>query len=184
MIYKTTQNNNDNKIEILIYILSLLLLSRTQTDRQTTVFCNGLKGRKPFLLLNAWGTDRQLRVGFSPLHAHQMRHNFSNTPSDKCVVCHLIENLQHFFLHCTRFAEARRSLVNFALTLNKDDFALTLNKDDFALTLNKDDFALTLNRDDFAPTLNKDNFADSKQGRFCTDTKQGRFCTDTKQGQF
>ena len=47
-----------------------------------------------------------------------MKHNVSDTPSDKCVVCKRTENLEHFFLHCTRYTDARRTLFNFVLTLN------------------------------------------------------------------
>ena len=38
----------------------------------------------------------------------QHKHNFNDIPSDKCLVCNQPENCEHFFLYCTRFAEARR----------------------------------------------------------------------------
>ena len=60
----------------------------------------------------------QLRVGLSPLYAHKKNHNFSDTPCDKCDVCKRTENLEHFFLHCIRFTETRRTLLNSILTLN------------------------------------------------------------------
>ena len=58
----------------------------------------------------------QLRVGLSPLRDHKIKHNFSDTLSDKCAVCNRTENLEHFFSHCTRFIEARLSLFNFVHT--------------------------------------------------------------------
>ena len=60
----------------------------------------------------------QLRVGLSPLYAHKKNHNFSDTPCDKCDVCKRTENLEHFFLHCIRFTEIRRTLLNSVLPLN------------------------------------------------------------------
>ena len=41
-----------------------------------------------------------------------MNHNFLDTPSDKCVTCNRSENLEHFFLFCIRFTEARHTLLN------------------------------------------------------------------------
>ena len=45
----------------------------------------------------------QLRVGHSPLYDHKMKHNFSDSPSDKCDVCKRSENIEHFFstVHAT-----------------------------------------------------------------------------------
>ena len=60
----------------------------------------------------------QLRIGLSPLYEHKRNHNFIDTPSDKCDVCNRTENLEHFFLHCTRFTEARRILLDFVQTLS------------------------------------------------------------------
>ena len=52
----------------------------------------------------------QLRVGLSPLYAHKKNRNFNDTLCDKCDVCKSTENLKHFSLNCTRFAETRRTL--------------------------------------------------------------------------
>ena len=60
----------------------------------------------------------QQRVGLSPLYAHKNNHNFSDTPCDKGDVCKRTENLEHFFLHCIRVTETRRTLLNSVLTLN------------------------------------------------------------------
>ena len=50
-----------------------------------------------------------------------MNHHFSDTPSNKCVVCNRTENLEHFFLLCSRFTAARFTLLDVLQTL-KDDF--------------------------------------------------------------
>ena len=76
----------------------------------------------------------QLRVGLSPLNEHKNNHNFIDTPSDKCIVCKRSENLEHFFLHCTRFIESRKTLldliqsldVNFRLLQARDKIKLLL----------------------------------------------------------
>ena len=60
----------------------------------------------------------QLRVRLSPLYAHKLNHNFSDTPCDECGACKLTEDLEDFFLHCIRFTESRNTLLNSLLTLN------------------------------------------------------------------
>ena len=64
-----------------------------------------------------------------------MKHNFSDTASDKCAVCNRTENLEHYFLHCTRFTEARRTLFHFLLTLNNVNFEQLVSKDKIKLLL-------------------------------------------------
>ena len=80
-------------------------------------------------------------------------HNFSDTPSSKCVVCNRTENLEHFLLHCSRFATARVTLFNVARTLNvvfenmqdKDKTKLLLYGDiAFSLATNKSLLEATL----------------------------------------
>ena len=68
-------------------------------------------------------------MGLSPLYEHKLKHNFSDTPSDKCDVCKHTETLEHFFLHCTRFTEARRTLFNFVLTTNDANFEQLQSQD-------------------------------------------------------
>ena len=60
----------------------------------------------------------KLQVGLSPLYDHKLKHNFSDTPSDKCDVCKRSEYIEHFFLYCTRYIEARHTLLYFVQTLN------------------------------------------------------------------
>ena len=45
----------------------------------------------------------QLRVELISLLDHKSNHKFLDTPSGKCITCNHTENLEHFFLYCTRF---------------------------------------------------------------------------------
>ena len=62
----------------------------------------------------------QLRVGLSPLFEHKRNHHFSDTSSNKCDVCNRTENLEHFFLHCSRFNAARCTLLNYVVSVKVD----------------------------------------------------------------
>ena len=70
----------------------------------------------------------QLRVGLSPLYDHKWKHGFRDIFSDKCVTCNCTESLEHYFLHCTRFIEARRILFDFFLTFNNFNFDQLISK--------------------------------------------------------
>ena len=59
----------------------------------------------------------QLCVGLSPLLNHKGNHKFLDTPSDKCITCDRTENLEHFFLYCTRFIAPRDLLFTFIKSL-------------------------------------------------------------------
>ena len=52
----------------------------------------------------------QLRVGLSLLRYHKKCHNFIDTPSDKCLCNHGIEDTNHFLFLCPFFATQRASL--------------------------------------------------------------------------
>ena len=54
----------------------------------------------------------QLRVGLSPLRAHKFRHNFLDTPSDKCMCQTGTESTIHFLLQCPLFNVHREDLMN------------------------------------------------------------------------
>ena len=51
-----------------------------------------------------------LRVSLSPLRSHKNRHGFDDTPSDKCLCNHGIEDNNHLLSSCTLFAVQRVSL--------------------------------------------------------------------------
>ena len=52
----------------------------------------------------------QLRVGLSLLRYHKKCHNFIDTPSDKCLCNHGIEDTNHFLFLCLFFATQRTTL--------------------------------------------------------------------------
>ena len=53
----------------------------------------------------------QLRVNFTPLRSHKMRHNFSDTPSETCE-CNLgIEDIRHFLFECPFYAIQRVAIA-------------------------------------------------------------------------
>ena len=52
----------------------------------------------------------QLRVGLSPLRHHKKRHNFQDTPVDKCKCLLSAETTDHFLLHCNIYTEVRLAM--------------------------------------------------------------------------
>jgi len=54
----------------------------------------------------------QLRVGLSSLRYHKKCHNFFDTPSDKCLCNHGIEDTNHFLFSCLFFATQRATLAS------------------------------------------------------------------------
>ena len=53
----------------------------------------------------------QLRLGLSPLRHHKWKHNFSDTPSNKCMCNEDIENIKHFLFDCPFFTTQRIILM-------------------------------------------------------------------------
>ena len=51
-------------------------------------------------------------MGLSLLRHHKKRHNFIDTPSDKCLCNHGIEDTNHFLFSCPFFADQRVTLAN------------------------------------------------------------------------
>ena len=54
----------------------------------------------------------QLRVGLSPLRAHKKRHNFKDTPDDRCSCGNGIETTEHFLLNCPSHKSPRDTLLS------------------------------------------------------------------------
>ena len=54
----------------------------------------------------------QLRVGLSCLRHHKKCHNFIDTPSDKCLCNHGIEDTNHFLFSCPFFAAQRATFAS------------------------------------------------------------------------
>ena len=53
----------------------------------------------------------RLRVEFSDLRSHRFRHNF-NCASPLCLCQTGIEDNEHYFLHCPRFAHQRKIMLD------------------------------------------------------------------------
>ena len=54
----------------------------------------------------------RIRVEFSDLRSHRFRHNF-NCASPLCLCQTRIEDNEHYFLHCPRFAYQRKIMLDF-----------------------------------------------------------------------
>ena len=59
----------------------------------------------------------QLRVGLSSLKYHKKRHNFADTPSDKCSCNHGIEDSNHFLFLCPFYLTQRANLMTRFVTI-------------------------------------------------------------------
>ena len=91
----------------------------------------------------------QLRVGLSKLRYHKKRHNFADTVSEICSCTQGIEDVKHFLLHCSYYANYRNTLLNNVnLILNGYD----LNINDFP-------HLLLYGHSDITPCLPGKNFA-------------------------
>ena len=53
----------------------------------------------------------QLRVGLCSLSYHKKRHDFIDTPSDKCSCNHRTEDINHFLFSCPLYATCRATLT-------------------------------------------------------------------------
>ena len=69
----------------------------------------------------------QLRVGLSPLKAHKNRHNFKDTPDDRCRCGRGSETTNHFLLHCPFYNTLRETLLAF---VNPISYQLNLSNTD------------------------------------------------------
>ena len=70
----------------------------------------------------------QLRVGLSPPKCHMMKHNFRDCLSDICDCLNDAETLEHYFLHCNNYIEARRTLMLLLTPILLSNDLLHLNK--------------------------------------------------------
>ena len=71
----------------------------------------------------------QLRVGLSKLRYHKKRHNFGDTVTDICSCNQGVEDVKHFLLECSHYADFRTTLLdNVNQILNRYE----INFDDFS----------------------------------------------------
>ena len=59
----------------------------------------------------------QLRVGLSSLRSHKKRHNFADTPSDKCLCKKGVEDTYHFLIKCPFYTSHRNVLFAYLETI-------------------------------------------------------------------
>ena len=94
----------------------------------------------------------QLRVGLSVLRHHKKNHNFSDTPSDTCFCKNVVEDTDHFILHCPFYDTHRselRAKVSSILSLNNIDLIISSK----LLLYGHDSLSLQDNRDILLATL-------------------------------
>ena len=54
----------------------------------------------------------RLRLGLSHLNEHKFKHGFNDTINPICICGGEIESINHFFLYCPEYCEARRTLFD------------------------------------------------------------------------
>ena len=70
----------------------------------------------------------QLRVGLSKLREHKKRHNFADTPSDKCLCKTGVENTDHFLIQCPFYNSLRSKLrTNVLSILSRNELNLEIS---------------------------------------------------------
>ena len=75
----------------------------------------------------------RLRIGFSHLKEHKLKHNFHDSIDPMCSCSSGIETTIHFFLHCGNFNTQGQILVDKIATIDAN--ILTENEDSIVNTL-------------------------------------------------
>ena len=60
----------------------------------------------------------RLRIGFSHLKEHKLKHNFQDSVDHLCSCGNDIESTVHFFLHCPNFTTQRQTLLDKLKSIN------------------------------------------------------------------
>ena len=61
----------------------------------------------------------RLRLGLSHLNEYKFKHGFNDTINPICICGGDIESINHFFLHCPEYCEARQTLFENIQSINK-----------------------------------------------------------------
>ena len=61
----------------------------------------------------------RLRLGLSHLNADKFKHGFNDTINLICINEGDIESINHFFLHCPEYCEARQTLFDNIQSIDK-----------------------------------------------------------------
>ena len=74
-----------------------------------------------FYIYNPYGIKllTRLRLGLSHLNEHKFKHDFNDTINPICICGGDIESINHFFLHCPEYCEARQTLFDNIQSINK-----------------------------------------------------------------
>ena len=85
-----------------------------------------------FDIYNPYGIKllTRLRLGLSHLNEHKFKHGFNNTINPICISGGDIESINHFFLLCPKYCEARQTLFDNIQSIEK----MLLNQNESSLT--------------------------------------------------
>ena len=85
-----------------------------------------------FDIYNPYGIKllTRLRLGLSHLNEHKFKHGFNDTISFICIWGGDIESINHFFLHCPEYCEARPALFDNIQSIDK----MLLSQNESSLT--------------------------------------------------
>ena len=85
-----------------------------------------------FDIYNPYGIKllTRLRLGLSHFNEHTFKHGFSDTINPICICGGDIESINHFFLHCPEYFEARQTLFDNIQSIDK----MLLSQNEFSLT--------------------------------------------------
>ena len=86
-----------------------------------------------FDIYNPYGIKllTRLRLGLSHLNEHKFKHGFNDTINPICICGGDIESINHFFLHCPEYSEARQTLFDNIQSIDK----MLLSQNKSSLTL-------------------------------------------------
>ena len=85
-----------------------------------------------FDIYNPYGIKllTRLRLGLSHFNEHTFKHGFSDTINPICICGGDIESINHFFLHCPEYSEARQTLFDNIQSIDK----MLLSQNESSLT--------------------------------------------------
>ena len=72
----------------------------------------------------------RLCLGLSHLNEHRFKHGFNDTVNSICIFVGDIELINHFFLHCPEYCEARQTLFDLIQSIDK----MSLSQNESSLT--------------------------------------------------
>ena len=74
-----------------------------------------------FDIYNPYGIKllTRLRLGLSHLNEHKFKHRFNYTINRICICGGDIESINHFFIHCTEYCEARQTFFDNIQSIDK-----------------------------------------------------------------